>query len=33
MTFGDEGRVYFWITEDDLRAQRWEGVWTVVQCY
>jgi uncharacterized protein YwqG len=33
MAFGDEGRVYFWITENDLQAQRWEGVWTVVQCY
>jgi uncharacterized protein YwqG len=33
MMWGDSGRLYFWITEDDLRNKRFENVWMISQCY
>jgi len=33
MMWGDAGRLYFWITEDDLRNKRFENVWMISQCY
>lgn len=33
MMWGDAGRLYFWITEDDLRHKRFENVWMISQCY
>jgi uncharacterized protein YwqG len=30
--WGDLGRIYFWITEQDLRAGRFENVWLIFQC-
>lgn len=32
MVWGDAGRLYFWIREDDLRAGAWDQVWVVLQC-
>lgn len=32
MMWGDLGRIYFWLTDEDLRAGRWEEVWVVLQC-
>jgi uncharacterized protein YwqG len=31
MMWGDVGRIYFWLTDEDLRARRWEEVWVVLQ--
>lgn len=33
MMWGDGGRLYFWIREDDLRSRSFENVWTILQCY
>ncbi len=30
--WGDCGRIYFWIREQDLRARRFEDVWLILQC-
>lgn len=30
--WGDVGRLYFWITEEDLRARDWANTWMVLQC-
>jgi len=32
MMWGDCGRLYFWIRDDDLAARRWDQVWLVLQC-
>ncbi|MGH2609888.1 MAG: DUF1963 domain-containing protein [Tepidiformaceae bacterium] len=32
MMWGDEGCLYFWIRENDLRAQRFERCWMMLQC-
>jgi uncharacterized protein YwqG len=32
MMWGDVGRLYFWIREDSLRAQKWDDVWLILQC-
>lgn len=32
MMWGDVGRIYFWIKQDDLIARRWDKVWTILQC-
>jgi uncharacterized protein YwqG len=32
MLWGDLGRVYFWIREEDLVERRWDRVWLVMQC-
>lgn len=33
MTWGDGGRLYFWIREEDARAGDFSKVWTILQCY
>jgi uncharacterized protein YwqG len=32
MMWGDVGRVYFWIRQEDLSARRFNAVWCVLQC-
>lgn len=32
MYWGDLGRIYFWIREDDLRNKEFDNVWTILQC-
>jgi uncharacterized protein YwqG len=32
MMWGDVGRLYFWIREQDLRDRDWEAAWLVLQC-
>lgn len=32
MMWGDVGRLYFWIKENDLASQRWDATWMVLQC-
>ncbi|WP_042477491.1 YwqG family protein [Bacillus ndiopicus] len=31
--WGDSGKLYFWIREEDLKNKRFDKVWTVLQCY
>ena len=31
--WGDVGRLYFWITESDLRARQFDNAWMILQCY
>jgi uncharacterized protein YwqG len=31
--WGDVGKLYFWIREDDLRAHNFDDVWVQLQCY
>ena len=33
MMWGDGGKLYFWIREQDLSALRFDNVWMVLQCY
>ena len=33
MMWGDLGRLYFWITKEDLAARRFENTWLILQCY
>jgi uncharacterized protein YwqG len=33
MMWGDCGRLYFWIREDDLRERAFENSWMILQCY
>jgi uncharacterized protein YwqG len=33
MMWGDVGRIYYWIREQDLRERKWHRVWMVLQCY
>jgi hypothetical protein len=33
MSWGDEGTLYFWIREADLRSARFDRVWAVLQCH
>lgn len=33
MMWGDGGRLYFWITKDDLKNRRFENTWMILQCY
>lgn len=33
MMWGDAGMLYFWMTQDDLAAARFENCWMVLQCY
>ena len=33
LIFGDCGRIYFYITRDDLAARRFENAWLILQCY
>ena len=30
--WGDAGRLYFWITLEDLAARRFEKCWLILQC-
>lgn len=32
LMFGDGGRIYFWITKDDLAARRFDRAWLILQC-
>jgi uncharacterized protein YwqG len=32
-TWGDAGRLYFWIRKQDLAARRFDRVWTILQCH
>ncbi|MGI1659462.1 MAG: YwqG family protein [Desulfitobacterium sp.] len=32
MYWGDLGRIYFWIREDDLKKKNFDNVWTILQC-
>lgn len=32
MMWGDMGRLYLWITEEDLKARRFENSWLILQC-
>ncbi|NLX97108.1 MAG: DUF1963 domain-containing protein [Rhodopirellula sp.] len=31
--WGDGGRVYFWIREEDLKSREFGNVWLILQCY
>lgn len=31
--WGDCGRVYFWIQQDDLKKRKFGNVWLILQCY
>jgi uncharacterized protein YwqG len=33
MMWGDSGRLYFWIREQDLKERNFEGCWCVLQCF
>jgi uncharacterized protein YwqG len=30
--FGDVGKIYYWIREDDLEKHDFDRVWLVLQC-
>ncbi|TCC59390.1 DUF1963 domain-containing protein [Kribbella pittospori] len=32
MMWGDVGRLYYWIRDQDLRDREWDKVWLVLQC-
>jgi len=32
MMWGDVGRLYYWLTEHDLRSHKWSNTWMVLQC-
>jgi uncharacterized protein YwqG len=31
--WGDCGRIYYWIKEQDLDAEAYDRIWTILQCY
>ena len=33
MMWGDSGKLYFWIPEEELKARKFEDVWMILQCY
>lgn len=33
LMFGDCGRIYFYIRQDDLKNRRFDKVWLILQCY
>ena len=32
MMWGDVGRLYYWIRQEDLTAGRWDRTWLILQC-
>jgi len=32
MMWGDLGRLYYWIRQEDLTARRWDRTWLILQC-
>lgn len=30
--WGDVGRLYYWVTEHDLRSHEWSNAWMILQC-
>ncbi len=32
LMFGDCGRIYFYITKEDLKERRFDRVWLILQC-
>ena len=32
LMFGDSGRIYYYITKEDLLARRFDRVWLMLQC-
>lgn len=33
MMWGDDGRLYVWITDEDLEAKNFNASWVILQCY
>ncbi|MGB6065387.1 MAG: YwqG family protein [Desulfomonilaceae bacterium] len=33
MEWGDRGRLYFWIREQDLKEKNFEDVWMILECF
>jgi Uncharacterized protein conserved in bacteria len=33
MMWGDSGRIYFWIQDEDLKKRQFDKVWSILQCY
>lgn len=33
MMWGDAGRLYVWITDEDLEAKNFKAAWVILQCY
>lgn len=33
MMWGDSGRLYFWIKDQDLKDEKFENAWVILQCY
>lgn len=33
MMWGDCGRLYFWIRDEDLRKRNFGAVWMILECY
>ena len=31
--WGDSGRIYFWMREEDLRSRAFDRAWCILQCY
>lgn len=31
--WGDSGRIYFWIRQQDLKALQFDKAWLILQCY
>jgi uncharacterized protein YwqG len=32
MMWGDVGRIYYWMREEDLAAAAWDTAWLILQC-
>jgi len=33
MMWGDDGRIYLWITDENLKNKKFENSWLILQCY